>query len=340
MSSQRISVAMCTYNGSRFLWEQLQSIASQDCLPYELVVCDDASTDNTIELIKAFSAQAPLRVRVFSNAETLSVTKNFEKAIQLCEGDVIALSDQDDIWTPGKLERLRTALEDHPEAAYVFSDAEVVDEQARSLGFSLLDNLGLLKGPIQRFANSRQLEALLRVNVVMGATMAFRDSLRDIILPISNRWLHDYWIAILGSTFASGICISECLMKYRRHCSQQVGMRYVNTTPWEVVRISLKTTREEKWKKVEAFQELQERVRSAAVGHPCPAENLELLTQKELHLSRRAAIHSTKGITRITALLSEVATGRYQRFSASWRSVGRDVLPSPIVANQQQQGRG
>lgn len=334
MNRPRLSVAMCTYNGSRFVSEQLQSIATQSCLPYELVVCDDGSTDDTIAVIRTFAPHAPFRVRVFSNDQTLGVSKNFEKAIQNCDGDVIALSDQDDIWNPEKLERLSEALDNHSRAGYAFSDAEIVSEDGKSLGISLLEDLGLKRGPMQRFVSSGQLEVLLKVNVVMGASLAFRTSLKGIILPISPRWMHDHWIAVLGSTLSYGVCLSECLLKYRRHPAQQMGIRYAGRSRRK---ISLATTRQEYWAKLEAFRELHERVQSATASYPAPSASLDLLAGKEEHLSRRAAIHSTKGISRVVMALSEAFTGRYQRFSDSWRSFGRDLTPSSFLAKNGRQ---
>src|SRR6266567_6944512 len=110
MSKSRISVAMCTYNGARFLREQLESIAAQSRLPDELVVCDDGSTDETVETIKAFVGRAPFAVRLEINSKNLGSTKNFEKAIGLCEGEIIALADQDDVWKPQKLAVLEATL--------------------------------------------------------------------------------------------------------------------------------------------------------------------------------------------------------------------------------------
>ena len=93
-----LSVAMCTYNGSRHLSEQLESIGTQTRLPDELVICDDCSSDDTIRIIERFSASAPFAVRLEINTQNLGSTKNFEKAIRLCQGDLIALADQDDVW--------------------------------------------------------------------------------------------------------------------------------------------------------------------------------------------------------------------------------------------------
>jgi glycosyltransferase involved in cell wall biosynthesis len=101
----RISVALCTYNGERFLHQQLDSIAMQTRLPDELVVCDDRSTDRTLAIVREFAASAPYPVRVFENQANLGFAANFEGAIRRCDGDLIALSDQDDVWYPTRLER-------------------------------------------------------------------------------------------------------------------------------------------------------------------------------------------------------------------------------------------
>ena len=93
-----ISVAMCTYNGGKYLREQLISIAKQARLPDELIVCDDVSNDATLQILNEFQKMAPFPIRIHRNGVRLGVTKNFEQAIALCNGDIIALSDQDDVW--------------------------------------------------------------------------------------------------------------------------------------------------------------------------------------------------------------------------------------------------
>jgi glycosyltransferase involved in cell wall biosynthesis len=105
---------MCTYNGSRHLKSQLDSISAQTRLPSELVICDDASSDDTVPIIEQFAASVPFRVRLDVNAQNLGSTKNFEKAIQKCKGDLIALSDQDDVWLPRKLEVLEAEFQSKP----------------------------------------------------------------------------------------------------------------------------------------------------------------------------------------------------------------------------------
>src|SRR5713101_1538304 len=110
MNKMYLSVAMCTYYGARFLQEQLESIAAQTRLPDELVVCDDRSADGSVEIVRNFAKSAPFPVQLEINETNLGAIKNFEKAIGLCEGETIALADQDDIWKPQKLSRLSVAL--------------------------------------------------------------------------------------------------------------------------------------------------------------------------------------------------------------------------------------
>src|SRR3712207_5989304 len=99
-----LSVALCTYDGARYLPEQLESLARQRRLPDELVVCDDGSADDTVDVVRRFADRAPFAVRLSLNPQNLGFVKNFEQAIRLCRGDLIALADQDDVWHPQKLE--------------------------------------------------------------------------------------------------------------------------------------------------------------------------------------------------------------------------------------------
>src|SRR6202167_2057678 len=146
----RISVAMCTYNGERFLPQQLASMAKQTRLPDELVVCDDGSTDRTVAIVREFAASAPYPVRVFENERNLGFAANFERAIGLCEGDLIALSDQDDIWYPIRLERSEQEFAAHPEAGLVFSDGEIIDDQDQLVGMRLWPHFGFVREANER----------------------------------------------------------------------------------------------------------------------------------------------------------------------------------------------
>ena len=223
-SQNRISVALCAYNGERFLAEQLASMAKQTRLPDELVVCDDRSTDRTVDIVRAFAASAPFPVRVFENERNLGFAANFERAIRLCEGNLIALSDQDDIWYPIRLERSEQEFTAHPEAGLVFSDADVIDDSNELVGPTLWRRLG--------FAGKREGDLLAGHYVVLakhrfvtGATVMFRSSLRDRCLPIGRGWIHDEWIALIAAAFFDLRPIDRPLIRYRLHGAQQVGFR-------------------------------------------------------------------------------------------------------------------
>ena len=323
MNRFSISIAMCTCNGARFVREQLQSIATQSTLPDEVLICDDASSDQTREMVEQFAAHSPVPVRLLRNSTALGCTRNFERAIRLCAGEIIVLADQDDVWKPEKLAVMAEVFAANPGAGYVFSDAEMVNENGRPLGFSLWDTVGFKP---RSFIPSRQVAMLLQRNRVTGAAMAFRSALRAILLPIPPAWGHDHWLALLGSIFTFGVPIPLQLFLYRRHLAQQLGCG--KDTFLQKVKTSL-ATEPDYYAKTAAMAELHQRAASCARSAHCPLANLQLVAEKELHLSRRALIRSARGLARLARLLNEAASGRYQRFSFSWGSVMRDLVASP-----------
>lgn len=128
-----VSVAMCTYNGANYIEEQLLSIFGQTKYVDEIVICDDQSTDDTVGLIRHLAERFPGRIRLFINEERLHVSANFEKAILLCKGDFIFLSDQDDVWHANKVETLCNWLFLHPDKDVVFSNTRIVDKKVSHL---------------------------------------------------------------------------------------------------------------------------------------------------------------------------------------------------------------
>jgi glycosyltransferase involved in cell wall biosynthesis len=220
----RISVALCTYNGERFLPQQLASIAKQIRPPDELVVCDDRSTDRTVALLREFAASSPYPVRIFENEHNLGYAANFERAIRLCEGDLIALSDQDDIWYPIRLERSEKEFAAHPQAGLVFSDADVINDSNELAGPTLWQRLGFAGKRAQDLLDGHYV-VLAKHRFVTGATVMFRAALRDRLLPIGDGWIHDEWIALIAAAFSDLRPIDQPLIRYRIHDSQEVGLR-------------------------------------------------------------------------------------------------------------------
>ena len=221
----RISVAMCTYQGSRFLREQLESILSQQRVPDELIVSDDGSQDQTRQIIEELKMKAPFDVRLMDRERRLGTTKNFETCIAACTGDVIALSDQDDVWYPGKLARQAAVLESDRTIGAVFSDADLIDENSELLGIRLWSRL-LFRAPRGRdYAILKQLSReLLRHDVITGATLMIRADLRPTILPIPASWVHDGWIAWIAALTSCVAALPDPLIQYRIHRDQQIGL--------------------------------------------------------------------------------------------------------------------
>lgn len=215
----KVSIALATYNGARFISEQLESIANQTYLPYEIVVCDDASADATVEIIEAFSTGLPITVRVYRNVRTLGYVENFEKAILHCRGDIVVLSDQDDVWFPNKLKRIVEEFNRDDACGLVFHDAEVVDANQKPLGYTLRS-----RGKMPNVNNEEIVSVLLKQRSVKGCTMAFRSSLIKYVRPIAEQgWGHDNWILFVLGMIAKVRVINEPLMYYRSH-SDNFGM--------------------------------------------------------------------------------------------------------------------
>jgi glycosyltransferase involved in cell wall biosynthesis len=218
-----ISIAMCTFNGERFLREQLESIASQERLPDELVVCDDGSSDSTNTILADFAQLAPFSMHIVRNRETLGSTNNFEKAISLCGGEFIALCDQDDVWEPNKLARLTESMAD-TSVGGVFSDAQLMDVDARPKAKRLWQ---LHRFDFQRpddLSRDAAVRLLLKHDVVTGATLMFQASIRDLLFPIPAPWVHDGWITWMLVLYRRLTFVAEPLVRYRLHPEQQLGV--------------------------------------------------------------------------------------------------------------------
>jgi Glycosyl transferase family 2 len=223
-----ISVAMCTYNGGRFLKEQLESINAQTLLPDELVVCDDGSSDDTPSILQKFAESAPFQVRIFRNGQNVGSTKNFQRAIELCQGELIALCDQDDVWESQKLRTLHDQLT-RSGAGGVFSNAELIDGNSQLMGRRLWQSIYFTLIEQQQWLDDHCLACLLKKNVATGATMLFRSDLRSSLLPVPDGWIHDAWFAWMLILHSKLELVSEPLLRYRVHAEQQLGVS--TTTP-------------------------------------------------------------------------------------------------------------
>ena len=317
-----LSVAMCTYNGAKYLREQLDSIAFQTRPPDELVVCDDQSSDNTTEIVKTFAAKASFPVHLFVNEENIGSTKNFEKAIRLCEGDIIVLSDQDDVWHPEKLMRMDAVFSNSPRIGAVFTDAEVVDEHLHQLGYRLWQTVWFGRVDQKRIAKDRAFDVMLKHKVVTGATLAFRAVFKELILPIPASWVHDGWIALLISAAVNLAIVHEPLIQYRQHSKNQLG-----ATNKGFKQLLIKTQESDSSDYLiaaEQYSSVYKRLLTLSRGH-YRQEVIPKLELKIRHLCARAEM--PEEILRwLSWAIKELVTFRYHRYSMGWKSLAQDVL--------------
>lgn len=322
MGKQRLSVAMCTYNGAQYLREQLDSIASQTRLPDELVVCDDRSHDDTIEIVKTFASKAPFPVRLTINEENLGSTKNFEKAIELCEGDIIALSDQDDVWHPEKLMRIEAVFSTSPRIGAVFTDAEVVVEDLYPLGYRLWQSVRFSRIEQKRVTKGSAVKVLLKHNVVTGATMAFRAEFKELILPIPASWVHDGWIALIIAFLADLAIIHEPLIKYRQHSKNQIGA--IRKGFGQQLTKAKQTDSNTYITGLNQYMAAHERLLTISNGS-YHKEVISQLEAKMAHLHARADMPKRQ-LQRLPMVIKELVTLRYHRYSNGWKSAAKDLF--------------
>ena len=216
-----ISVALCTYNGEKYLYEQLKSILNQTLPPDEIVICDDCSTDKTVEVIKDVFGNHKWNgsLKLFINQNNLGFRKNFEKAIGLCTGDIIFLCDQDDVWNLNKIEMIIGVFTSHTEAVLVFHDAEVVDENLKLLYPSFW---GLMQFDYRRFCELEN-AYLGYQNFVQGTACAFRRELFEFAMPFPQDAYHDEWLALVAVQYGKIIPYPVCLLKYRQSSNNAIG---------------------------------------------------------------------------------------------------------------------
>lgn len=214
IKAETVSVAICTYNGARYLREQLESIRQQSRTADELVVCDDASQDETVQILREFSAESGIKIRIYVNSANLGFTRNFEQALRLCDGDLVFIADQDDIWYPKKIEAVCRLCRDNPGVLGITHDGRLVDEQGQWHG--TLKREQIFRG----YGRDK--------HAITGALSCIRRTALVWVLPIPDGIQgHDIWMSYVFSWFPDLWLFSDlCLEDIRRHAS--------NTSDWVV----------------------------------------------------------------------------------------------------------
>ena len=321
----RISIAMATYNGAPYIREQLQSFIDQTRQPDELIITDDGSCDETESIIREFAKISPFAVTFQRNPRKLGYCGNFNAALMLTDGDLVFLSDQDDVWFPEKIEHMVGVAERNPQAFLLMNDAALTDGALREVGLS---KLGQIKSA-----------GLSMENFVMGCCCAIRREFLNICMPIPVGLKgHDNWLVRISDAFKGRVVDPAILQYYRRHGSNE--SQFIANSTKKVTRIQKSlylfrllmqrkaiTNLSEQLEQGKIFREGISNILTTAPDQY--RETLRLLQcdyQKRIELTeQRLAIVQKSFFPRIVSASTMLLYGGY-RNANGFRSMARDII--------------
>jgi glycosyltransferase involved in cell wall biosynthesis len=316
-----LSVALCTYNGGKYIFEQLDSIAKQSLAVDEVVICDDVSTDNTIKLIQDYTITAPYNIQLFRNEINLGSTRNFEKALSLCNGDIIFLCDQDDVWLPHKVETIKNYIDNNPDKSVVFTNAFIVNEQLE-IQNDLWDYMEFNENAQEQWNKGHSFEHLVeKSNCVTGATMALKKEML-------NHWIHDGIIALKASINNEIGFINDKSVLYRQHSNQQLGVGKEKPI-FNVISDKIKSLN---W--IKKDQELETQLQDSLIIQRWISINdrhADFLQQRIRHLEKRKRMSEKNLMLKFFPVMKEWISGNYKkssyfRSSNPWIYVIKDLI--------------
>ena len=288
---------------------------------------DDGSIDDTVQIVEAtFAAwqaahpNAHVALRVVRNPTPLGVTANFEQALALCSGTLVALSDQDDLWRPGRLARMTAEFVTQPTLQLLHTDARLVDAAGRPLGTTLFQVLGVSTADQQTVHSGRAVDLLLQRNIATGATMMLRRELLEAARPFPAEWVHDEWLAVVAAVTGAVDLIEEPLIDYRQHGAQQIGASSLDSVG--------------KFARLHAPRgERNARLlsRSIVLNERAPhlpgvtAPILAAIAAKVAHEQTRSALPAQR-IRRLVPILREWRRGQYTSYGLGLQDVLRDLV--------------
>lgn len=322
-----MSVAMCVRDAGRFLGPQLESIAAQTRCPDELVVVDDGSVDGSASVVQAFAEDSPFPVRLEVGDVSVGPIRAFERAIGATSGELVALSDQDDLWYPDKLATLEMALQQCPQVDLVYSDADLVDADGRPAAGSLWSRLEA--SPRRRQAVEAQPPGpLLRMSLVSGCALAFRSTLRRGALPFPSSLeqqpgvlFHDRWLALVAACGRGIRAVDERLFAFRIHDGQLTGLPERPSRSYASLGLSV----EESVPYQEAlFHQIQDLSQRCEVLRSSPSV-LEQLDGARSLVAMRSTLPRGR-LQRASIVGRALLAGRYRRSGRGIRAAGADLL--------------
>jgi glycosyltransferase involved in cell wall biosynthesis len=205
MSAPLVSIALCTYNGAKYLRQQMDTLVAQTYSNLEIIAVDDGSSDETVSILEEYTERYK-NISIHINETNLGYIRNFEKAIGLCKGEYIALCDQDDIWDPKKISLMMEHIGNH---MLIYHDSAFIDDDGNSLNRKLSDIRNCYSGADPR--------VFLFENCVSGHAMLFRKELMNYADGFKLKIIHDWWLAYAATNVGSIFFLDQALVQYRQH---------------------------------------------------------------------------------------------------------------------------
>lgn len=222
--SYTVSVVMATFNGEKYIKEQIQSIMNQTELPDEIIVIDDGSTDNTVDIIRDVLANTNTTYQLITHKKNKGVTEAFQEGIGLASSDYVMICDQDDVWKKEKIELTKSAMNEN--VALILCNASIVDGELNSRGKSMFEYIDIpieLKEECTTLSSIEMVNMSLKRNYVTGMCMAGRRDLMIKAFPIPKSMTYDAWLAMRLANEGSTVIINKELVYYRQHGNNVIG---------------------------------------------------------------------------------------------------------------------
>lgn len=313
---------MATYNGAKYLRQQLESLVAQTCAPDQLVICDDGSTDGTMDILYEFRQSAPFEVQIVRNCENLGYVRNFEKALSLCSRDIIFLSDQDDLWFPTKLEIMSERMEEDPALQVLQCDMVLTDADLNPSPYTQLGNIRAAGVSSDAF--------------VTGCGTALRREWLAVCFPFPYELCgHDNWIHRLAVALQTRGLIEAPLQHFRRHGNNTSSWIVSNPSsigPLDLLRQSGLHDVTEGWRReIDRIAATADRIgeRMEALGRMGLYDRVPVavagLRAEISDRERRLLISRQSRLVRIPMVFEFWWSGGYRRFS-NWRSAIKDII--------------
>lgn len=311
---------MATFNGERYLGEQLRSIDAQDLQVEEILVRDDGSQDGTAAIVASEARDLRTSIDFRVNHQPNGVAANFAGAMRECRSDLIALSDQDDVWEPAKTRQLSSLLAASG-AWLVFSDAAIIDGNSNPTGQLLSQSYGFTPSEHASLRSGDLLGAFLQRNLVTGATAMIDRRLLEFALPIPPGWLHDEWLAITAAALGKVAWSPRPLTKYRIHGENVVGVPPGGLTG--LVQRGLGqlglTVSQRAARGLDLAAWSREHEASLVPGA------MAMIARKAEYEVARAELPPSR-FARLPGIAAQWRNGNYRRVGRGWRAVAQDIV--------------